>query len=213
VAVVDEVRETLEKTVPDFSNRSGDWAGVLAMARADEGAGARGRVSPFQGRRRRHLIALAAAVLVVAVGTTAALGTALDLFGDGKPHVQTGYFPTEGEKGSFTVRILFMRDAAGNRTREWRIGPGQGPEGSALHAASTGQYAQVTGRGRIVRIGGRAQAWNARFEGFMTRPGAAKQRVVITMKGRPQGVWVLTPLQPGFLKRDSGTLRYAGAMG
>ena len=31
----------------------------------------------------------------------------------------------------------------------------------------------------------------------MTRPGEAKQRVVITMKGRPQGVFVLTPLEAG----------------
>ena len=40
----------------------------------------------------------------------------------------------------------------------------------------------------------------------MTRPGEAPQRVVITEKGRPFGVFVLTPLQPGILKRDSGTV-------
>ena len=41
----------------------------------------------------------------------------------------------------------------------------------------------------------------------MTRPGEATQRIVITVKGGVQGVvFVLTPLQPGILKRDSGTV-------
>ena len=79
--------------------------------------------------------------------------------------------------------------------------------------APTGQYVEVTGRGRVVRIGGHKQAWSARLEGFVTRPGEAKQRVVITMKGRPEGVFVLTPLEPGVLKRDSGTLVYTYATG
>jgi hypothetical protein len=72
---------------------------------------------------------------------------------------------------------------------------------------------QVTGRGRVVRIGGHEQAWHARLEGFVTRPGKAKQRVVITMKGRPTGAFVLTPLEPGVLKRDSGRQTYTHATG
>jgi hypothetical protein len=36
-------------------------------------------------------------------------------------------------------------------------------------------------------------------------PDAAKQRVAITMKNLPDGEFVLTPLQAGALKRDSGT--------
>jgi hypothetical protein len=36
-------------------------------------------------------------------------------------------------------------------------------------------------------------------------PGAAKQRVAITMNGLPNGRFVLEPLQPGALERDSGT--------
>jgi hypothetical protein len=36
VAAVDEVRAALERTVPDFSDRSGDWAGVLERARVGE---------------------------------------------------------------------------------------------------------------------------------------------------------------------------------
>jgi uncharacterized cupin superfamily protein len=35
---------------------------------------------------------------------------------------------------------------------------------------------------------------------------AAKQRVAITMKGLPNGTFVLTPLKAGALKRDSGTV-------
>ena len=38
-------------------------------------------------------------------------------------------------------------------------------------------------------------------------PGAAKQRVAISMKGLENGTFVLTPLQAGALKRDSGTVR------
>lgn len=36
MAAVDEVRVALERTVPDFRGRSGDWAGVLGRARSDE---------------------------------------------------------------------------------------------------------------------------------------------------------------------------------
>jgi hypothetical protein len=79
--------------------------------------------------------------------------------------------------------------------------------------ASTGQYVRVTGRGRVVRIGGHKQGWSARLEGFVTRPGEAKQPVVITMKRRPEGVFVLIPREPGVLKRDSGTLIYTYATG
>ena len=38
-------------------------------------------------------------------------------------------------------------------------------------------------------------------------PEAAKQRVAINMKIYPQKTFVLTPLQAGRLKRDSGTIR------
>ena len=37
-------------------------------------------------------------------------------------------------------------------------------------------------------------------------PDAAKQRVAISMKGLANGTFVLTPLQAGKLKRDSGTV-------
>jgi hypothetical protein len=165
--------------------------------------------------KARHAIlaALAAAVLVVFVSTASAFGTVHDLFGNGKPHVQRSFYTSEGQKGSFTVRILFMNDAAGNGTSEWRIVPEPGWYEKAGVVPAAGQYVQVTGRGRVVRIGGHEQAWHARLEGFVTRPGEAKQRVVITMKGRPKGVFVLTPLELGVLKRDSGTLTYSHATG
>jgi hypothetical protein len=70
VAVVDDVREALEQAVPDFSDRSGDWAAVLAMAQAGEGVG-RGRAGASQGRRRRLLVVLAA-VALIAVATASA---------------------------------------------------------------------------------------------------------------------------------------------
>ena len=38
-------------------------------------------------------------------------------------------------------------------------------------------------------------------------PEEAKQRVAISMKGLENGTFVLTPLQAGTLKRDSGTVR------
>ena len=38
-------------------------------------------------------------------------------------------------------------------------------------------------------------------------PDAAKQRVAISMKNPGDGTFVLRPLQPGTLKRDSGTVR------
>ena len=40
-------------------------------------------------------------------------------------------------------------------------------------------------------------------------PDAAKQRVAITMKGLPNGEFVLAPLRTGALERDSGTAHIA----
>ena len=180
----------------------------------DEATGGeqRTRVRPI-GRRRR-VVALAAAVLVVVVGAASAFGTMRGLFG-GEQHVARFFFANEGKRGSFGVRILSTRPNAPTsyeQMRSWRIVPDPATDGPST-VAPTGQYVQVTGRGRVVRIGGHAQAWSARLEGFVTRPGEAKQRVVITMKGRPQGVFVLTPLEHGVVKRDSGTLTYTGATG
>jgi hypothetical protein len=187
---------SLDRILPPSSG-SADWDDVLR------------RAGSTRERRGRLLVGVVAALLVLVVGTAAAFGTVRDLFGD-KPHVQTGWYPVEGKKGSFTVRILFRRDAEGDRSRGWRVMPSTNP---ASPSPPTGQYVHVSGQGRIAQIGGNAQRWSTRLEGFMSRPGEAKQRVVITMKGRPQGVFVLTPLQPGFLKRDSGTQSHAATTG
>jgi hypothetical protein len=73
--------------------------------------------------------------------------------------------------------------------------------------AMTGQYAPISGGGGRFPAGGHQAAWYARLFGSVSRPGAAKQRVLITLKGRPNGVFVPTPLEPGMLKRDSGAQR------
>jgi hypothetical protein len=192
-------RASLDRTLPPRSG-SADWDEVL------RGAGA-GRE-----RRGRRLVAVVAALLVLVVGTASAFGTVRDLFGNGKPHVARGFYPSEGKRGSFTVRLLTI--ATGGEqdrrlVRRWSIVP----EPTMGTPSPTGQYVQVSGQGRILRMGGHAQAWSARLVGFMSRPGEAKQRVVITMKGRPKGVFVLTPLQPGVLKRDSGTHEHTATIG
>jgi hypothetical protein len=42
---------------------------------------------------------------------------------------------------------------------------------------------------------------------------ATKQRIAINAKVRPEGTFVLVPLRPGSLKRDSGTFNAAGGSG
>ena len=147
------------------------------------------------------LIVLAAAVLVVVVVTASAFGTVRDLFGTGSRTLHVASIPVKAREGALpsasstwtTAQATERRSGGSCLSRLW------------APPAPTGQYVHVSGRGRILRMGGHAEAWHAGLVGFVSRPGEAKQRVVITMKGRPQGVFVLTPLQPGFLKRDSGT--------
>ena len=180
------------------------------LARAlDEATGER-HGTRVRASGRRRLVVLAAAVLVVVVGAASAFGTVRGLLGNGNPGGERNNFALDGKRGSFSVRTLSNRTAP----RTWRLVLEFSPAPDASsEVAPTGQYVRVTGRGRVVRIGGNKQGWSARLEGFVTRPGEAKQRVVITMKGRPKGVFVLTPLEPGVLKRDSGTLIYTYATG
>ena len=183
-------RASLDRTLPPMSG-SADWDEVL------RGAGAE--------RRGRRLVAVVAALLVLVVGTASAFGTVRDLFGNGTSGGRS--HDMEGKRGSFFLHEFSITDAAGNRSRRWRIEVVPGPAFLG-NFASTGQYAQVTGRGRYVGLRPirSPRLWHARLEGFVTRPGEATQRVVITEKGGLQGVFVLTPLQPGILKRDSGTV-------
>jgi len=116
-------------------------------------------------------------------------------------HIEHGWFPSVGKRGSFTVELRF----GSSGTRSWRMR--RTSFDPQLTPAMTGQYAQITGGGDRFQAGGHQAAWYARLFGSVSRPGAAKQRVVITLKGRPNGVFVLTPMEPGVLKRDSGTQR------
>ena len=131
-------RASLDRTLPPRSG-SADWDEVL------RGAGA-GRE-----RRGRRLVAVVAALLVLVVGTASAFGTVRDLFGNGR----TGFnvHPSEGKRGSFTLRFVSMSDGAGDRSRSWRIVPEPGA-GPARDLPATGQYAQVSGRGRYVELRG-----------------------------------------------------------
>ena len=159
---------------------------------------------------------LTAVGLVVTVGLAASSGAASAPATGSRQatdfaHGMVTFFASEGKRGSFRVWILIIRPnqpTSYGLARTWRIVPEPAPD-----VTPAGQYVQVTGSGRVVRIGGHKQGWSARLEGFVTRPGEAKQRVVITMKARPKGVFVLTPLEPGVLKRDSGTLTYSHATG
>jgi hypothetical protein len=182
-------RASLDRTLPPRSG-SADWDEVLRGARRE-----------LRGRR---LVAVVAALLVLVVGTASAFGTVRDLLGIGTPSGDALY-AMQGKRGSFVLRDVSITDT-GDRSRGWRIEVVPGPAPGGL--ASTGQYAHVTGRGRKggLRPIGSPRLSHARLEGIVTRPGEATQRIVITVKGGVQDVFVLTPLQPGILKRDSGTV-------
>ena len=96
-------RASLDRILPPTPG-SADWDDVLRRAGADEGTS---WTTPCR---------LVAAVLVLVVGTASAFGTVRDLFGNGKPHVARGFYPSEGKRGSFTVRILSTETTAGNGT-------------------------------------------------------------------------------------------------
>ncbi len=156
MAVADDVREALEQTVPDFSDRSGDWAGVLAMAQAGEGDG-RGRAGASQGRRRR-LFALAAAVLVVVVTASAFAVRAffIDKGIVGLPPV--GATPSTPESGVLEMYY-------------W------------LHHVSGKNW--VYADGRLIRLGGRANGRPRRgfIEQRLTREGVKLLRSEIVSAG------------------------------
>jgi hypothetical protein len=139
------------------------------------------------------LVALAAAVVL----TTGAAASSYRLAPN--EHIEHGWFPSKGKRGTFTLELRF----GSSGTRSWRLRP----KSWGSEVASTGQYAQITGDGGRFPAGGHQAAWYARLFGTVSRPGAAKQRVLITLKGKPTGAFVLTPLEPGVLERDSGTQR------
>ncbi len=110
-------------------------------------------------------------------------------------HVTHGVFHLVGKHGAVDVAVRFSSSGR----REWDV-----IHGRPLGAVNTGQYALMVGHGGYVEAGGHADTWYARLIGYVRSP---KQRVVITLNGRPTGTFVITPTQPGNIKRDSGTQR------
>jgi hypothetical protein len=167
-------------------------------------------------RRRRHLryagvafsVAVVGALVIARLQGPASTGSSqLALGGSSAPvvrvatneHIEYISFPSKGKLGRFTVVLLF----GSSGTRTWRFAS-SAPDALPTSGQS-GQYAQITGGGGRFPAGGHQAAWFARLFGVVSRPGAAKQRVLIKLKGRAKGVFVLTPLEPGVLKPDSGT--------
>jgi hypothetical protein len=185
-------RASLDRTLPPRSG-SADWDEVLRGAGRD--------------RRGRRLVAVVVALLVLVVGTASAFGTVRDLLGFGSRPAEALY-TLQGKRGSFFLRdepILETKDLP----RRWRIEVVPRVAQGAL--ASSGQYSHVTGSGWYVQFRPIRSPRLPRLVGFVTRPGEAAQRIVITEKLIPEkrgvrGVFVLTPLEPGILKRDSGTV-------
>ena len=116
-----------------------------------------------------------------------------------------GWFPSKGKRGSFTIGRAGARPGTLpiKRIPRWRFAGFDCPGPPLL--APTGQYAQITGGGRRIVAGGHQATSYTRLFGRVSRPGGAKQRVIIAFKGAPNGVFVVRPLEPGVLKRDSGT--------
>jgi hypothetical protein len=70
------------------------------------------------------------------------------------------------------------------------------------------RHLQMRGGGHFVEAGGRGTSWYARLVGYVTPKGGPRQHVVVKLKGRGTGTFVITPTKPGTLKRDSGTPRF-----
>ena len=114
-------------------------------------------------------------------------------------HVYHGVFELRGKLGSLSLAVAFPRTGR----RSWDV-MGRDFNPGPLHS---GQYDLLAGgHGEHVEAGGRKSSWYARLVGSVIRADRGpKQRVVIKIKGRPEGTFVLIPTQPGVLKRDSGT--------
>jgi hypothetical protein len=114
-------------------------------------------------------------------------------------HAVKGFFRLKGKRGRITVIVRF----AGFAESSWEIA--RGPGSSPLMPPSTGQYLQIRGGGHFVEAGGSGTAWYARLVGYVTPKGGPRQHVVVKLKGRRPGTFVIIPTKPGALKGDSGT--------
>jgi len=145
------------------------------------------------------------------IGSSAALGgpgaqaggSARALALPGTKRALLGHFRLDGRRGGLTVIISFYR---GEQDWSWEI-----PSREQGFPRS-GQYERTVGRGGHVEAGGHADDWYARLVGYIKAKGGQRQHVVIRIKGRPTGTFVLTPTKPGALKRDTGT-HYSGFRG
>jgi hypothetical protein len=171
----------------------------------------------WRARRRRRLrwagvafsIAVVGAVVFARMqGPAGTNSSQLALGGSSAPvvpvsaneHIEYLHVPSTGKLGSFTVMLLF----GSSGTRTWSFS-WPATKFDKFDHRRTGQYTKITGGGGRFPVGGHQGAWYARLFGVVSRPGGAKQRVLIKLEGRSNGTFALTPLEPGVLKRDSGT--------
>jgi hypothetical protein len=165
-------------------------------------------------RRRRIYVGVVVAAAVIATVIVATLegpsttgGTPLAAGGSSAPAarvppltpgVSVRDFRLRGKQGRLTISIVWWRDRG---TGFWNV-HGRPPD----QDLRSGQYDALGGaKGKHVEAGGHASGWYARLVGLAIPYHAPKQRVVIKLKGRPEGTFVLIPMEPGVLKRDSGT--------
>jgi len=118
-------------------------------------------------------------------------------------HSVHGLFDLDGEHGNIKVAVRLS-----GQGREWDVVHGslRPRRPGEIGGRNTGQYALLVGGGGHVEAGGHAGSWYARLAGYVEN-GGPRQHVVIMLKGRPSGTFVITPTEPGPLERDSGTQR------
>jgi hypothetical protein len=206
VAVVDPVREALGRTVPDFSDRSGDWAAVLATAQAGE-EDRRGRIGASQGRRR--LLVVLAAVALAAAVTTAGWAIVREVILDegfvGLPPV--GATPSAPESGELVIQYWIDTDGpkGTGEARAWVYADGRlitlrrgffeqrlTPEGvellrSEIVSAGLEHYQPAPGpwihNAIQVRIGDRLVGYHANF------PERLRERLADPAAWLPASAW------------------------
>ena len=170
----------------------------------------------WQRARRRRRIYIAVLALSIAVigtiaytalqghagsqgGSPAALapGAQASRFLAGGVHTVRNIIHLDGTRG-FTTVIVEYPD------RNWKI--------RQVTEQATGQYARIRGGGSHVERGGHESTWFTRLAGYVTPKGGPRQHVVIKIKGRPSGTFVITPTEPGPIRPDSGT-QWSGWLG
>jgi len=114
-------------------------------------------------------------------------------------HIANAFFKLDGKRGRLLVHIRFPD----SELRSWAI-PRSSRIGGPFEWKPTGPYALMSGGGGHVEVGGHASTWYARLVGYVRTGNGARQHVVIKIKGRPEGTFVVIPTRPGALMRDTG---------